>query len=45
MRKLPHEAGATGAAGLSCEELDHLILEGGFQPARRDSFHELMGVS
>jgi aminodeoxyfutalosine synthase len=43
--KIAHQAGAGSAAGLSEDELDRLILEGGFQPARRDTFHEVTGAS
>lgn len=43
--KITHQAGATSAAGMTRHELDRLILEGGFQPARRDTFHEVLEAS
>ncbi|HMK33504.1 MAG TPA: aminofutalosine synthase MqnE [Desulfomonilaceae bacterium] len=37
--KIAHEAGAGTAAGLSKGELEQCILDAGFQPAERDTFH------
>jgi len=37
--KIAHQAGARTAAGLSREELEHLIVEAGFAPVERDTFH------
>ncbi len=38
--KIAHQAGAGTAAGLSRNELEQLILDAGFQPRERDTFHQ-----
>lgn len=38
--KIAHQAGAKTAAGLSREEIEHLIVEAGFVPVERDTFHQ-----
>lgn len=38
--KITHQAGATTAAGLSRPELEDLILNAGFEPTERDTFHQ-----
>lgn len=38
--KIAHQAGAKTAAGLSRGELEDLIVEAGFRPVERDTFHK-----
>jgi len=38
--KIAHQAGAKTAVGLSRDELEHLIVEAGFTPVERDTFHQ-----
>jgi len=43
--KITHEAGATTAVGLSKRELEELILDAGFEPVERDTFHQAVKAS
>lgn len=43
--KITHEAGATTAVGLSRQELEELILDAGFEPVERDTFHQAVEAS
>ena len=38
--KIAHQAGAQTAPGLTRHELETMIIEAGFQPAERDTFHQ-----
>lgn len=38
--KITHQAGATTAPGLSKTELEDLIVNAGFKPVQRDTFHQ-----
>lgn len=40
--RIAHEAGASSARGLTVEELRAMILEAGFEPVERDTFHRLI---
>jgi aminodeoxyfutalosine synthase len=40
--KIAHQAGAQTAVGLTRDELETMIIEAGFQPAERDTFHQVV---
>jgi len=42
---ITHQAGATTSVGLTRAELEDLIVDAGFIPTERDSFHKTVGVS
>jgi len=42
---ITHQAGATTSVGLTRAELEELIVDSGFIPTERDSFHKTVGVS
>ncbi|MBI4961887.1 MAG: aminofutalosine synthase MqnE [Desulfomonile tiedjei] len=42
---ITHEAGATTSTGLTRADLEGLIVDAGFIPAERDSFHQTVAVS
>jgi aminodeoxyfutalosine synthase len=37
--RITHTAGATSALGLTKEQMEHMILQAGFEPVERDSFY------
>ena len=42
--KITHEAGATTSVGLSRKDLEDLIVDAGFQPVERDTFHQTVAA-
>ncbi|MBI5569608.1 MAG: aminofutalosine synthase MqnE [Desulfomonile tiedjei] len=42
--KITHEAGATTSVGLSRKDLEELIVDAGFQPVERDTFHQTVAA-
>lgn len=42
---ITHQAGATTSVGLTRSDLEELIVDAGFIPAERDSFHQTVAVS
>jgi aminodeoxyfutalosine synthase len=43
--KIAHQAGAKTAVGLTRDDLEHLIVEAGFTPVERDTYHQTVEVA